>query len=75
MLRSLTALLVTAPLVVLLGGAAHAEPYLPPGAPVPPTGVIEIAGGVAPTAKAAAPRRLSGSGKARLATTRLVVRR
>ena len=30
MLRTFTALLVTAPLVVLLGGAAHAEPYLPP---------------------------------------------
>jgi hypothetical protein len=72
--RTFTALLVTAPLLVVLGGTASAEPYLPPGAPIPPTGIITIAGDAAPVARATAPRRLK-AGAARPAATRLVGRR
>ncbi len=71
--RTLTALLLAAPLLGLLGGTASAEPYLPPGAPIPAQGVISIAGTVSPTVKAA-PRRLTSPVAVR-PTSRLTARR
>lgn len=71
---ALVALLLGVAAAGLLGGTASAEPYLPPGKPVPATGVIQIEGG-APAVATAGPARRPSSSRVRHTGARLVPRR